>query len=163
MKSRIVEELNNLAVGSKSGYLTQLMEEFKLSEKIIRQQAKGILQSILHNYSTFSISTIDRFFQQTMRAFTREMGITGGYKVEVDNQSFLPEIVDLMLNELDEDGNEELIEWLLDYMKDRIEDSNSWKINQDIVNLASNLFDERFITLSAPVQDQIKNKQTLNQ
>ncbi len=163
MKSRIVEELNNLAVGNKSGYLTQLMEEFKLSEKIIRQQAKGILQSILHNYSTFSISTIDRFFQQTMRAFTREMGITGGYKVEVDNQSFLPEIVDLMLNELDEEGNEELIEWLLDYMKDRIEDSNSWKINQDIVNLASNLFDERFITLSAPVQDQIKNKQTLNQ
>ena len=162
MKSRIVEELNNLAVGNKSGYLQQLKDDFKLSEQTIRQQSKGILQSILHNYSTFSISTIDSFFQQTMRAFTREMGITGGYKVEVDNKSFLPEIVDLMLNELDEDGNDDLIDWLLGFMKDRIEDNKTWKINEEIVKLAYNLFDERFITLSAPVQDQIKDKENLN-
>ena len=146
MKSRIVEELNNLAVGNKSGYLKQLKEEFNLSEKEIRNRSQGILKSILHNYSNFSISTIDGFFQRTMRAFTREMGITGGYKVEVDNQSFLPEIVDLMLNELDQDGNDDLIEWLLDFMKDRVEDSKTWKINDEIVKLASNLFDERFIT-----------------
>ena len=161
MKSRIVEELNNLAVGHKSGYLQQLKDDFKLSEPTIRKQAKEILKSILHNYSNFSISTIDGFFQRTMRAFTREMGITGGYKVEVDNQSFLPEIVDLMLNELDQDGNDGLIEWLLAFMKDRIEDNKTWKINDEIVKLASNLFDERFITLSAPVQDQIKDKETL--
>ena len=162
MKSRIVEELNNLAVGNRSGYLQQLKDDFELSEQTIRQQSKEILQSILHNYSNFSISTIDSFFQQTMRAFTREMGITGGYKVEVDNKSFLPEIVDLMLNELDQDDNEDLIDWLLGFMKDRIEDSKTWKINDEIVKLAYNLFDERFITLSAPVQDQIKDKETLN-
>lgn len=162
MKSRIVEELNNLAVGNKSGYLQQLKDDFKQPEPTIRKQAKEILQSILHNYSNFSISTIDGFFQRTMRAFTREMGITGGYKVEVDNQSFLPEIVDLMLNELDQDGNDGLIEWLLAFMKDRIEDNKTWKINDEIVKLASNLFDERFITLSAPVQAQIKDKENLN-
>ena len=50
MKRRIVEELNNLAVGNKSGYLKQLMSEFKLSEQTIRQQSKAILQNILHNY-----------------------------------------------------------------------------------------------------------------
>ncbi|MGV8963309.1 MAG: UvrD-helicase domain-containing protein [Candidatus Saccharimonadaceae bacterium] len=162
MKSRIVEELHNLAMGNKSGYLQSLKDEFGLSEPAIRQQSKGILESILHNYSSFSISTIDRFFQQTMRAFTREMGLTGGYKVEVDNKSFLPEIVDLMLNELDEDGNEDLIKWLLEFMKDRIEENKTWKINDEIVKLAYNLFDERFITLSAPVQDQIKDKEVLN-
>ena len=162
MKSRIIEELNNLAVGNKSGYLKMLKEDFKLSEKVIRERTQGILKSILHNYSNFSISTIDGFFQRTMRAFTREMGITGGYKVEVDNQSFLPEIVDLMLNELDQDGNVDLIQWLLDFMKDRVEDSKTWKINDEIVKLASNLFDERFITLSAPVQDQIKDKEKLS-
>ena len=162
MKSRIVEELHNLASGNKSEYLNQLINDFKLSEQSIRQRSKNILQNILHNYSTFSISTIDGFFQQTMRAFTREMGITGGYKLEVDNKSFLPEIVDLMLNELDEAGNEDLIQWLLGFMKDRIEDNKTWKINDEIVKLAYNLFDERFITLSAPVQDQIRDKESLN-
>ena len=163
MKSRIVEELNNLSVGNKSGYLQQLMSEFGLPEKAIRKRAQGILKSILHNYSNFSISTIDSFFQRTMRAFTREMGITGGYKVEVDNHSFLPEIVDLMLNELDQDGNDDLIDWLLGFMKDRIEDNKTWKINDEIIKLASNLFDEDFITLPKSVQDQINDRDALNQ
>ena len=161
MKSRIVKELHNLAVGEESGYLNDLKSEFGRSEKEIRNRSQHILRSILHNYSNFSISTIDSFFQQTMRAFTREMGITGGYKVEVDNRSFLPEIVDLMLNELDQPGNEDLMGWLLDFMNDRIEDNKTWKINDDIVNLSRNLFDERFITLSEPVQDQISDKNLL--
>ena len=163
MKSRIVEELNNLAVGNKSGYLKQLKDEFKLSERDIQKRSQGILKSILHNYSNFSISTIDSFFQRTMRAFTREMGITGGYKVEVDNKSFLPEIVDLMLNELDQDGNDDLIEWLLAFMKDQVEDSKTWKINDEIVKLAANLFNEDFITLPKLVQDQINDRETLNE
>ena len=161
MKSRIVKELHNLAVGEESGYLNDLKSEFGRSEKEIRNRSQHILRSILHNYSNFSISTIDSFFQQTMRAFTREMGITGGYKVEVDNRSFLPEIVDLMLNELDQPGNEDLMRWLLDFMNDRIEDNKTWKINDDIVNLSGNLFDERFITLSEPIQDQISDKNLL--
>ena len=163
MKSRIVEELNNLATGNNSSYLKDLKKEFKLSEKDIQTRSQGILKSILHNYSNFSISTIDSFFQRTMRAFTREMGITGGYKVEVDNQSFLPEIVDLMLNELDQDGSDDLIKWLLAFMNDRIEESKTWKINDEIVKLASNLFNEDFITLPQSVQDQINDRETLNE
>lgn len=80
MKTRIVEELHTLAVGNKSDYHKGLKSKFELSDKQITEKARAILENILHDYSSFSISTIDKFFQQTMRAFTREMGLSGDRK-----------------------------------------------------------------------------------
>lgn len=83
MKSRIVAELAHLALGRPSDYLDSLIQERKVGEERIREQAKKVLVSILHDYSSFSISTIDKFFQQTMRAFTREIGLGGGDRKSV--------------------------------------------------------------------------------
>ena len=74
MKTRIVDELYNLASGRKSDYVELLKSTYSLTEVQVRKQAAKILIDILHDYSAFNISTIDRFFQQTMRAFTREIG-----------------------------------------------------------------------------------------
>ena len=96
MKSRIVEELHHLASGDDSSYLTGLMEDFSMRREDVRTKAKAkvILETILHDYSSFSISTIDRFFQQTMRSFARETGLAGGYNIELDETSLLTETID---------------------------------------------------------------------
>jgi len=91
MKSRIVEELYRLASGGTSTFLNDLTQSFLLNEAQARGRARSILEAILHDYSAFSVSTIDRFFQQTLRAFTRESGLTGGYAVELDEESLLTE------------------------------------------------------------------------
>ena len=145
MKSRIVKELHTLSTGKESDYLEKLIKEFRISENQIRERAKSILESILHDYSAFSISTIDRFFQQTMRAFTREMGLSGGYKLELDESFILAQIIDLMIFELDKPQNKELAGWILDYMKHQIEDGKSWNIKENIAKLAKQLFNEKLI------------------
>ena len=66
MKGRIVEELYNLSSGRKSDYVESLCSTYSLTEEQVRKQATEILIDILHDYSAFNISTIDRFFQQTM-------------------------------------------------------------------------------------------------
>ena len=104
MKSRIVEELFNLASDRKSDYIASLSAVYQMDEPQIRQQARKILIAILHDYSAFNISTIDRFFQQTMRAFTREIGLQGGYGIEMDQELVLTEAVDRLLASL---GNPE--------------------------------------------------------
>ena len=71
MKSRIVGELYNLASGRKSDYVESLSKAYSIPEQDVRDRAQKILVSILHDYSAFNISTIDRFFQQTTRAFAR--------------------------------------------------------------------------------------------
>ena len=78
MKTRIVQELYHLASGRASDYIQLLSSAYSLTERQVREQARKILVAILHDYSAFNISTIDRFFQQTMRAFTREIGLQGG-------------------------------------------------------------------------------------
>ena len=62
MKNRILTELFQLANNDKSNHLETLVHEFKLSETEVRVTARSILNTILHNYSRFSISTIDSFF-----------------------------------------------------------------------------------------------------
>ena len=125
MKARIVTELYTLSNKGKSGYLSGLMAEFGMTESQVRNKSTRILENILHDYSSFSISTIDKFFQQTMRAFTREMGLSGGYKLEFDDRSVLSEIIDLMIFELDTAQNKDLAGWILDYMKSEIQSGNS--------------------------------------
>jgi ATP-dependent exoDNAse (exonuclease V) beta subunit len=148
MKSRIVEELSGLASGKESPYLEALMVAFSMSDAHVRSQAGTILETILHDYSAFSISTIDRFFQRTMRAFTREMGLAGGFNIEVDETSLLMETIDLMLSELDKPENKTLSDWLLKFMQDRIEEGKSWKIDQQVQDLSKQLFNETYKSLS---------------
>ncbi len=162
MKSRIVKELYTLSSGEKSNYIESLVEEFRVPETQIRDKAKSILENILHDYSAFSISTIDRFFQQTMRAFTREMGLSGGYKLELDESFVLAQIIDLMIFELDKPQNKELAGWILDYMKTQIEDGRNWNIKENIGKLAKQLFNEKYKLLSKDAKSNIEDKKQLN-
>lgn len=161
MKSRIVEELHKLSSGEKSGYLEDLQKDFLLSETIVRQKARTILETILHDYSSFSISTIDKFFQQTMRAFTREMGLAGGYNIEVDETPILLETIDLMLSELDKAENKALSDWLLLFMQGQIEEGKSWKIDRQVQELAGELFDETYKSFSDEEHEKIRDKKFL--
>ncbi|NLX65433.1 MAG: UvrD-helicase domain-containing protein [Bacteroidales bacterium] len=161
MKSRIVEELHRLASGTDSTYLAALTEDFSLQEEELREKAKNILETILHDYSSFSISTIDRFFQQIMRAFARETGLTGGYNIELDVTSLLTEAIDLMLSELDKSENKTLSEWLLRFMQYNIEEGKSWKIEQQVLDLAMQLFNEKYKLFTDEEQSTIQNKEQL--
>lgn len=163
MKSRILQELHRLSAGEKSPYLPDLMEKFSLSETVVRAKAKNILETILHDYSAFSISTIDRFFQQTMRAFTREMGLSGGYRLELDETLILSQIVELMIFELDKPENKEVAGWILAYMKNQIEEGKSWNIRENIGKLAKQLFNEKYKLQPDSAKTGIEDKNRLTE
>jgi len=59
MKERILKELANLSNGGDSKYL-EFLKEFG-NEQRIRARAPHILKLILHDYSRFSVMTIDSF------------------------------------------------------------------------------------------------------
>ena len=66
----------------------------------------------MHDYSSFSISTIDKFFQQVIRTFAREIGVNGGYNLELDTETTLQQAVDNLFLELSGDDNKQLLDWL---------------------------------------------------
>jgi ATP-dependent helicase/nuclease subunit A len=161
MKSRIVKELHHLATNQESGYLDDLMKEFEMDETFIRQKAKNLLETILHDYSAFSVSTIDRFFQQTVRAFTREIGLAGNYNIELDQTTLLNEAIDLLIAELDKPENKAIADWLLSMMKSQIGDSKSWNIRKILQDFGKQMFKENVRFLSEDELSTIQDKEKL--
>lgn len=94
MKNRILNELYDLSRGYKSNYRKGLCAAFKLDQYAVNAKAQKILVSILQDFSSFSISTIDKFFQQVIRSFARDIGVHGGYNLELDTTDTLEQAVD---------------------------------------------------------------------
>ena len=107
MKSRILRQLHILAVcPEKSGYHDYFVPSCFAGDAELQKKAREVLNDILHDYSAFAVSTIDRFFQQTLKAFSREIGQFASYQVELDKRSLVAESVDRILDSLDEgDGS----------------------------------------------------------
>jgi ATP-dependent exoDNAse (exonuclease V) beta subunit len=103
MKSRIVSILYKLSKGDK----TELKEMGHLPAKEVQERAKTILTAILHDYSNFQVSTIDRFFQQVFRAFARELGSFSNYRVELSDEDVLSHAIDEMLSGMDDVSKED--------------------------------------------------------
>ena len=162
MKTRIVQELYHLASGRASDYIQLLSSAYSLTERQVREQARKILVAILHDYSAFNISTIDCFFQQTMRAFTREIGLQGGYGIEMDQELVLTEAIDNLLADLEKPESKDLLGWLLRFAEDKIEDGGGWSLRQDIMSLSREVFKESYKALSEEVGKDIADKQALD-
>ncbi len=120
MKRRIVEELNILAHRtSGSDYIDALTSFFRCDVEAIRCIASETLYVLLHDFSYFNISTIDRFFQQVLRNFTREVGLQGSFEVEMDNNYVMVSAIDRMYSELGDDDQKDLLNWLVHYAHER--------------------------------------------
>ncbi|MDR0347876.1 MAG: UvrD-helicase domain-containing protein [Tannerella sp.] len=161
MKSRIIKELYQLASGGKSNYLEALIQIKPANESFVRKQARRILIRILHDYAAFNISTIDHFFQQTMRAFVREIGLQGNYRVEMDSDLVLSESIDNLLADLDRAEHKELLKWLLRFSEEKVEKGETWDLRKEIKTLGNELFKEKYKAYSDHINKEIENKEAL--
>ena len=92
MKSRILRELHILATKPLSSqYYNEFVPSSFASADLLQKKAETVLHNILHDYSAFSVSTIDKFFQQTLKAFAKEIGQFASYQVELDKDSLVEE------------------------------------------------------------------------
>ncbi len=159
MKSRILDNLNKLATGENSDYLPGLVKATNKTEEWIRNEAKEILNSILHDFSRFSVSTIDSFFQKILRAFVREVGLHSGFNIELDHTTILSSAVDEMIASAASDI--QLKNWLTTYAMAKIDDEKSWNLKDEIIKLAEELFKENFKILSAAERSKLEDKKFL--
>ncbi|HLP71615.1 MAG TPA: UvrD-helicase domain-containing protein, partial [Bacteroidales bacterium] len=159
MKSRILENLHLLSSGEKSEYLDELVLSTGHSKEKIRQEAGEILNSILHDYSRFSVSTIDTFFQKILRAFAREAGLHSGYNIEIDHKIILSAAVDDMISSVATD--DQLRRWLTNYAISNIDDGKSWNPRNSIMKLSEEIFREKFKLLSQGEIQKLEDKDFL--
>ena len=110
-------------------------------------KAKGILTDILHDYSAFSVSTIDRFFQTALKAFSREIGQFSAYQLELDRNSIISEAMDRILDSLTEE-RKDLVGWIKDSVRDRIEAGDRFRLEDGLYDIGKQLKSEGFRELA---------------
>mgnify|MGYP003398416985 CR=1 FL=1 len=114
MKSRIINELHNRAENHDSAYLEDIKKNTGYSEEKIRTQAVVARTQILHDYSRFTVLTIDRFFQRILRAFINELSLDLDYNIELDTSMLLERSADDLINSISEDKKSGLKRQLID-------------------------------------------------
>jgi ATP-dependent exoDNAse (exonuclease V) beta subunit len=159
MKTRIIRELDMLSSGKSSKQLALLPDSTGLSEQQIRSKARIILKRLLHNYSRFSISTIDSFFQRIIRGFTRELGIVAGYTIELDTDDVLTWSINELLLKAEKDAP--LLAWLTRFAESLIEKGESWDLKKGIRMLGGEIFKEEFKTFGEATLNKLSDRKFL--
>ena len=139
MKSRILKELSRLSrTPEESDYYKDFVPSFFPSAEKLKERAADVLVSILHDYSAFAVSTIDSFFQQALKAFSREIGYFAAYQVELDRDSLIQESVDRMLDSITEEDTE-MLSWLDETVFSSLEQGSKVNLADSIFRNARNL------------------------
>ena len=159
MKSRIVCELNKLAMGEKSDYREELKRSLGLTDGQIRTRAETLRTLVLHDYGRLSVTTIDKFFQRVIKAFTKELGIFPGYNVELDSDYVLARAVDQVMQRMNADWD--LRAWVMELMSASVEDARSWNVKDKIATLGKELFGERYMLFEERVKRHINDREFL--
>ncbi len=147
MSSRILERLHQLATpDAPSPYLADLMGDLHLDEHTVRERAAEARRLILHDYSRFAVLTIDRFFQRLIRAFMRELGVDGGFSLELETDSLLELAADALIDRAASD--EGIRERVFAATAGRLEDGKRWDIREGLVALGGELFGEEYQRIS---------------
>ncbi|MET3115157.1 ATP-dependent helicase/nuclease subunit A [Pedobacter sp. CG_S7] len=147
MKTRILEVLRGLAEGDQSNKINDyrtlvLKAHADLSPQTLKQQADNIYRKILHDYSRFSVSTIDGFVQKVIRGFAFELGLDAGYGLEMNYDKVKNALADKLDKALDEQP--QLLQWIINLAKDRINNNVSWNYRRELLDLTGEIFKERY-------------------
>ena len=147
MKSRILEVLLGLAKGDDSKKIDVyrkiiLKQHSTLDPDGLQKQADLIYRRILHDYSRFSVSTIDGFVQKVIRGFAFELGLDAGYSLEMNVEKVKQDLSDRLEKLLDE--NENLLQWIIQLALSRIANNQSWNYKRELLELSGEVFKDKF-------------------
>ena len=155
MKRRIIREINDLANGQTASgkapaFAADLERELKLSSDELRERAARLRTRILHDYSRFTVLTIDKFFQRIIRAFIRELGVESDFTLELQTESVLGTAADRLIEETLTD--EQLRSWIGRFIEEQIEEGRGWDVKRELTALGKEIFSEAYKTRGSSTQ-----------
>lgn len=148
MKTRILSQLYGIwkQLPKSKDYIKRIKEDLGVTEQFMAERARIALLNIVHNYSYFRIETIDSFFQSVLRNLARELDLTANLRIELNDRQIESVAVDELIDSLGE--RDELLKWILGYIKENIDDDKNWNVIGHIKSFGENIFREFYKTNS---------------
>ncbi|MDO4691959.1 MAG: UvrD-helicase domain-containing protein [Porphyromonadaceae bacterium] len=146
MKERILRELHAIATQAldaqerQSSFFDELCADLHYSPSELRERAASCLRGLLLDYGSFRIKTIDAFFQEVLRAFARELNLSGGFRLSLEADQALDEAVVAVLAEQDTlDARDDVQQWIIQLARDLILQGKGHNLTAAISRLAREL------------------------
>ena len=162
MKLRILSDLYALAedLPESKNFLNsiknELPKDLNINDLQIRQTTKKALTSILHDYSRFNVGTIDSFFQRILKNLARELGHGSRLNIDLNQAKAIREAVKTTIEQSAD--NAELLAWLEEFIDEKIEQENRWRIDKDLIRFSEKIFNETFQQKQSDLMRRIKNE-----
>lgn len=171
MKGKIVnalcEIINSITVEPNSMEAI-LMEELGISDAELKRNAQSLMTCIMHDYSSFCVSTIDAFVQKLSRTFANDLGLPSQYTVSIDTDEVaeaVTENIGLKIRDK-EDGEEEdfLTKVLIDFSNNQFDNERSTAIEQQLAEFVTKLTKEKAYQKDEDnnIKDKVQYQQTLD-
>ena len=166
MKDKIVKALCEIidSVNVKPKSMEEkLLEELGISDAELKRNAQSLMTHILHDYSSFCVSTIDSFVQKLSRFFAHDLGLPNQYTVSIDNEEVAEAIIEKIGLRIS--GEEDFLTQLLaDFSNNQYDIGRSTVIEKQLADFVKKLTEEK--AYQRDERNHIKNadqyKQTLD-
>ena len=141
MKKRILDELKQISTDPLQSLIYQSSNLERLfTAKSIKAKAKRVLNKVLHNYSFFQVSTIDKFNHRLIRCFSNDLDLSYDFDLVIERDEFSDELIESFFNDLEKESF--LLDLIVDYSNSKHDKNKSWDISFDIKKLLSIIWDE---------------------
>ncbi len=126
MKLRIIEALKHIShnLPKVESLIELISKETGSDSETIIKRAKLNLNEILHNYSDFSISTIDSFTHKIVKTFAFDLKLPVNFTIETNTAEFYRKVVSGLMAKIGE--STELTDLLVQYSSNNAEENNAW-------------------------------------
>jgi len=159
MKARIVETLKTFSddsvLKSENSMFESICRELQMKPIKLHEKSKSLLNTILHNYAAFDISTIDGFTHKLIRTFAYDLRLPLNFEVELDQDSLLNEAVDSLIAKAGNDND--LTKILVDFAIEKADDDKSWDVSFDFNKIAKLLVNENDMPFINGLKDKTLN------
>ncbi|KWW31991.1 MAG: ATP-dependent exonuclase V beta subunit, helicase and exonuclease domain-containing [bacterium P3] len=126
MKERVLTCLDGMSQhGTETAMGADLARMLGWTDSRIRMAAATVHAAILHGYSDFAVSTIDRFMSRIVHTFARDLHLPVGFEVVTDGSQLLDVSVDTLLDLAGQPGEQDLSDILCDFIANKMEDGKS--------------------------------------
>lgn len=147
MKTRIVKELDILAHSpEKSDYHDYLLEACGIQDDgVLKKRSSLVLGALLNDYGSFSVSTIDSFFQKVLRSFAREADQTPDYRIVLSERAALvEEAADKALDSISR-NDPDLLDWMVESSGALVSEGYGNKLSVKVHDFAEGLLSNKYL------------------
>lgn len=155
MKDRIITTLKQFSdkaiLEEPNSMFVAICDDLEMNPETLHDKAKKLLNTIIHNYAAFDISTIDGFTHKLIRTFAHDLKLPLNFEVELDQDTLLNEAVDSLINKAGTDVA--LTNVLVDFAIEKADDDKSWDVAFDFNKIAKLLVNENDMPFIETLKD----------